>query len=81
MEGEPDPIFGSRKTLTIVRRYRSRADFDKTDFRLLLPRFSEENFAKNVALVDKFEAIAKKLNATASQVALAWILAEHPNCT
>lgn len=33
-----------------------------------------------MALVDKFEAIAKKLNATASQVALAWILAEHPNC-
>ncbi|KAH8111790.1 Aldo/keto reductase [Phellopilus nigrolimitatus] len=57
--------------------YRSRADFDAGDFRLKLPRFSEENFPKNLVLSDKLKAIADKYNATPSQVTLAWILAEH----
>ncbi|KIJ44653.1 hypothetical protein M422DRAFT_30310, partial [Sphaerobolus stellatus SS14] len=39
-------------------RYRSRADFDKDDLRLILPRFSEENFPKSLAVVDKLQAIA-----------------------
>ncbi|EJC99943.1 Aldo/keto reductase [Fomitiporia mediterranea MF3/22] len=63
----------------ISGRFRSRADFDDNDFRLLLPRFSEENFPKNVTLVDKIQAIAKKYNATPSQITLAWILATSEN--
>jgi len=59
-------------------RYRSRADFDKDDFRLVLPRWSEENFPKNLEVVDKIKAIADGINCTPSQVTLAWILAEHP---
>ncbi|KLO06560.1 Aldo/keto reductase [Schizopora paradoxa] len=59
-------------------RYRSRADFGEGDFRLTLPRFSEENFPKNLTLVDGIKAIAEKYKATTSQVTLAWILAEHP---
>ena len=58
-------------------RYRSRADFDEGDFRLMLPRFSEENFPKNLVVTDKIKAIADKYGATPSQVTLAWILAEH----
>lgn len=45
-----------------------------------MPRFSEENFAKNLTLVDGIKAIAEKYNATTSQVTLAWILASHPTC-
>ncbi|KLO07878.1 Aldo/keto reductase [Schizopora paradoxa] len=59
-------------------RYRSRADFDADDSRLIMPRFSEENFPKNLALVDGLKVIAEKYGATTSQVTLAWILAEHP---
>lgn len=58
-------------------RYRSRADFDEGDFRLMIPRFSEENFPKNLVITDKIKAIADKYDATPSQVTLAWILAEY----
>ncbi|EJD06586.1 Aldo/keto reductase [Fomitiporia mediterranea MF3/22] len=63
----------------ISGRYRSRADFDENDLRLILPRFSEENFPKNLELVDKFKVVAEKYGATSSQIALAWILAAYPN--
>lgn len=55
---------------------RSPKDFDEGDFRKFAPRFSEENFPKNLKLVDEITAIAKKKNATASQITLAWILAQ-----
>jgi aryl-alcohol dehydrogenase-like predicted oxidoreductase len=62
-------------------RFRSRDDLEKDDIRLLFPRFTEENFPKNVKLADTLADIAKKrFGATASQLALAWIIAEHPNC-
>jgi aryl-alcohol dehydrogenase-like predicted oxidoreductase len=60
--------------------YRSPADFEADDIRKTLPRFSEENFPKNLEVVDKIRAIADKYNATTTQVTLAWILAEHPDC-
>jgi len=60
-------------------RFRSRADFAPDDFRLLLPRFSEENFPKNLGLVDKLQSIAEKTGLKSSQVTLAWIMAEHAN--
>ncbi|KAI5120877.1 hypothetical protein M0805_008249 [Coniferiporia weirii] len=56
--------------------FRSRADFDKNDFRLMLPRYSEENFAKNLELADKLKLVGEKYGASPSQVAIAWILAE-----
>jgi aryl-alcohol dehydrogenase-like predicted oxidoreductase len=55
-------------------RYRSLADFPAGDYRRTAPRFSGDNFAKNLALVAKVEEIAKRLRATPSQVALAWVL-------
>jgi len=60
-------------------QYRSRADFEPGDFRLMAPRFSEENFPKNLVLADKLKEIADSTGATPSQVTLAWILAEHPD--
>lgn len=63
----------------ITGRYKSPDDFEPTDVRRNFPRFSPEVFPKNLALVDKFRVIADALGATPGQVALAWILAEHPD--
>lgn len=48
------------------------------DFRKILPRFTPEAMEKNQALVDLLSRIAGQKNATAAQVALAWILARKP---
>ena len=45
--------------------------------RPILPRFSDENLPKNLELVDRLKEIGHKYNASSSQIALAWILAEH----
>jgi len=52
--------------------------FDKTDFRNVVPRFSEENRKANQKLVDLLGEMAKQRNATAAQIALAWLLAQKP---
>ena len=52
--------------------------FDKTDFRNIVPRFSPENRDANQAVVDLIGRFAKQKNLTAAQVALAWILAQKP---
>ncbi|SAK75898.1 aldo/keto reductase [Caballeronia hypogeia] len=54
----------------------SSTGFDKSDFRNVVPRFSEENRKANQALVDVLKRIATSLNATPAQVALAWLLAQ-----
>jgi aryl-alcohol dehydrogenase-like predicted oxidoreductase len=55
-------------------RYRSLADFPEGDYRRTAPRFSGDNFAKNLALVAQVEKIAKRLRGAPAQVALAWVL-------
>lgn len=55
---------------------RSPKDFEEGDFRTFAPRFSEENFPKNLKLVDQITELAKKKNCTASQLTLAWELAQ-----
>jgi len=52
--------------------------FDKTDFRNVVPRFSEENRKANLKLVELLNDIAKQKSATNAQVALAWLLAQKP---
>jgi len=52
--------------------------FDPSDFRNIVPRFSEENRKANQALVDLLKAIAVQKNATPAQIALAWLLAQKP---
>lgn len=63
----------------ITGQYKSRKDFEADDLRQLLPRFSDENFPKNLDLVEKFSVVAKKYGATTGQIALAWILADYPD--
>lgn len=50
--------------------------FELTDFRNTVPRFSEENRAANMKLVDLIGTIAQSKNATPAQIALAWLLAK-----
>jgi aryl-alcohol dehydrogenase-like predicted oxidoreductase len=52
--------------------------FDKNDFRNIVPRFSEENRDANQALVDLVVEFAKQKKATPAQIALAWLLAKKP---
>ncbi len=52
--------------------------FDSTDFRNVVPRFSEENRKANQVLVDLLKTIAAEKNATPAQIALAWLLAQKP---
>jgi aryl-alcohol dehydrogenase-like predicted oxidoreductase len=52
--------------------------FDPTDFRNIVPRFTEENRKANQVLVDLLKAIAKENEATPAQIALAWLLAQKP---
>ena len=53
-------------------------EFDKNDFRNIVPRFSEENRKANQALVELVKSIAAEKNATPAQIALAWLLAQKP---
>jgi aryl-alcohol dehydrogenase-like predicted oxidoreductase len=55
---------------------RSPADFSDNDFRRIAPRFSEDNFPKNLRLVDEIVAIARDHGVTPSQLTLAWLLAQ-----
>ncbi len=57
----------------------SRADLPEGDWRRNNPRFSEENFAQNLRLVETIEAIAAERESTPAQIALAWVFARHPH--
>ena len=52
--------------------------FDKADFRNIVPRFSAENRKANQALVDLIDKFAQQKKATPAQIALAWLLAQKP---
>ncbi len=56
-----------------------KKDLEATDYRQTNPRFSAENYAANIALVDEVKAIAKRHNAHPAQIALAWVLAQGPH--
>jgi len=52
--------------------------FDSTDFRAIVPRFTEENRKANQALVDVVTGFAEQKKTTPAQIALAWLLAKKP---
>jgi len=52
--------------------------FDPSDFRNMVPRFSTEARKTNQSVIDLLNKIAGRKNATAAQVALAWLLAQKP---
>lgn len=57
---------------------RSRNDLEEGDFRTFAPRFSEENFHKNLELVDTLKKLADKKGCTTGQLTLAWLMASDP---
>ena len=52
--------------------------FDPTDFRNMVPRFTPEARKANMTMVDIVKAIAARKGATPAQIALAWLLAQKP---
>ena len=57
-------------------RYRSVEDFEEGDYRRNSPRFQEENFERNLRLVEVIEEIAGEHGVEAGQLAIAWVLAQ-----
>src|SRR6266567_3939605 len=56
-----------------------RTKFDpKMDMRSGFPRFSPENIAANMPMIDLIRRFAEKKNATPAQISLAWLLAQKP---
>lgn len=55
-----------------------QTQFDKEDNRGTFPRFSVEARKANRALVDAIQSFAARKQATAAQIALAWVLAQKP---
>ncbi len=55
---------------------RSVDDFAEDDFRRTSPRFSGENFDRNLSVLDEVVALAERKGVTPSQLALAWVLAQ-----
>ncbi|KAK4237621.1 NADP-dependent oxidoreductase domain-containing protein [Achaetomium macrosporum] len=55
---------------------KSLDDFEPGDLRRLFPRFSRENFPKNLALVDKFKEMAARKGCTPGQLTIAWLMAQ-----
>ncbi|HSP79070.1 MAG TPA: aldo/keto reductase, partial [Myxococcaceae bacterium] len=60
----------------LTGRYRRFEDLAPDDWRRHLPRFQGENFQKNLQLVDKIHELAERKGVQASQLALAWVLAQ-----
>jgi len=58
----------------LTGQIKSRSDLADNDYRRQSPRFSEENFGKNLELVARVESLANEKGCTAAQLALAWVL-------
>jgi aryl-alcohol dehydrogenase-like predicted oxidoreductase len=55
-----------------------KTTFEATDFRNIVPRFTEQNRKANLAFVDWLKTFAAGKNATPAQIALAWLLGQKP---
>ena len=60
----------------LTGQIKSPEDFPEDDFRRFHPRFTGENFEKNIQLVHEVEAMAREKGCTTAQLALAWVLAQ-----
>jgi aryl-alcohol dehydrogenase-like predicted oxidoreductase len=52
--------------------------FDSKDFRSTVPRLNPQNLKANLVFVDLLKAVAQRKSATPAQIAIAWLLAQHP---
>ena len=62
----------------LTGRFNKDTKFENTDFRSTIPRFSGENWEKNVKLIEYVNELAEKRNVTPAQIALAWLLHQKP---
>ena len=60
----------------LTGKIRSTEQFGDGDWRATNPRFTGENFRRNLRIADEVEAVAAEAGATPAQVALAWLLAK-----
>jgi aryl-alcohol dehydrogenase-like predicted oxidoreductase len=60
----------------LTGQFRSPSDFPDDDYRRFHPRFTGENFDRNIALVGEIEAMAAEKGCSAAQLAIAWVLAQ-----
>ncbi|KAF1975487.1 Aldo/keto reductase [Bimuria novae-zelandiae CBS 107.79] len=65
----------------LTGQIQSPDDFEEGDFRKYAPRYSKENFPKNLRLVQKLQEFAARKDCTAGQLSLAWLLAQGPDIT
>jgi len=60
----------------LTGKIRSTEEFADDDWRKANPRFTGENFQRNLRIVDEVEVVAAEAGATPAQIALAWLLAQ-----
>ena len=60
----------------LTARWKSPADLAPDDFRRRTPRFSEDNFRRNLVIVERLQALAAEKRVTPAQLALAWVMAK-----
>ena len=60
----------------LAGQIRTVDDIPDDDWRKTNPRFTGENFQRNLAIVDEVAAVAAEVGATLAQIALAWLLAQ-----
>ena len=60
----------------LTGQVKSRDDLAEDDHRRHLPRFSEENFPKNLDLIHQLEKLAKRKGCTPGQIGVAWVKAQ-----
>jgi len=60
----------------LTGQFSQRSDLPEGDYRLNDPRYSEENFASNMVIVDAVKTIAAAHSVSPAQIALAWLLAQ-----
>ena len=60
----------------LTGQIRTPDDIPDDDWRKTNPRFTGENFQRNLAIVDEVQAVAAQAGATPAQIALAWLLAQ-----
>ncbi len=63
----------------LTGRFRTFADLPADDYRRNSPRFQGNNFGRNLALLHEVQAMAAERRCMASQIALAWLLAQGPD--
>lgn len=60
----------------LTAKITSRDDLADNDWRRSMPRFEQENFGRNLELVERIKALAARKGCSPAQLALAWVLAQ-----